>query len=267
MKRFVLTVVSILALFVFFEFTSQAEQDEGVIQGCYKKKNGQLRIVNAPSDCKPSEVPVAWNIAGETGLNGEQGPQGPEGPQGPPGDGVSVSAYSDNSEYLGPLVGISAFYWPPACPDFQSCWTTPWTEPYVTIFIPSIRKNLSISTRSGESRFQLHRAGFPAICYTSSDCSGTPYHITSYTGTDLTQHEQGRYFIHSYEIGDGQKMFTIEDFFQNDMQFNSYLDISAECQTYTYNSENYQVWELSEVALTFGYPVEMPLSFNPPSTP
>jgi hypothetical protein len=43
------------------------------ITGCYKKVNGQLRIVSDPSKCNPSEVAISWNIVG------------PEGPQGPTG--------------------------------------------------------------------------------------------------------------------------------------------------------------------------------------
>ena len=55
---------------------------DGLIYGCYKKVNGQLRIVNGPADCHPSEFSIYWN---QVGPQGPPGPQGPEGPQGPPG--------------------------------------------------------------------------------------------------------------------------------------------------------------------------------------
>lgn len=52
---------------------------EGVIFGCFKKVNGQLRVVSGPGQCLPSETSIFWNKVGP------QGPQGPVGPQGPPG--------------------------------------------------------------------------------------------------------------------------------------------------------------------------------------
>jgi hypothetical protein len=43
----------------------------GVIHGCYKKKNGQLRVVKSDdSQCRPSEKPISWS---------QTGPQGPPG--------------------------------------------------------------------------------------------------------------------------------------------------------------------------------------------
>jgi hypothetical protein len=61
---------------------------ENVLNGCYQKVNGQLRIVSDTSQCNPSELPISWNIAGPqgpAGLQGPAGPQGPEGAQGPAG--------------------------------------------------------------------------------------------------------------------------------------------------------------------------------------
>jgi len=46
----------------------QAPQEVGdIIYGCYKKVNGQLRIVNGPDDCNPSELPVSWNSSDQAG--------------------------------------------------------------------------------------------------------------------------------------------------------------------------------------------------------
>jgi hypothetical protein len=52
----------------------------GVINGCYKSQNGQLRLIDpATANCLPSETPISWS------QTGPQGPPGPTGPQGPPG--------------------------------------------------------------------------------------------------------------------------------------------------------------------------------------
>ena len=55
----------------------------GVIQGCYQKNVGNLRVVEASSDCKPSELSVSWNQKGEKGDTGAVGPIGATGPPGP----------------------------------------------------------------------------------------------------------------------------------------------------------------------------------------
>jgi Collagen triple helix repeat (20 copies) len=64
---------------------------DGVIHGCYKAQNGQLRLVDSASDCRPSELSISWNqqgpqgIQGPPGPKGEQGDPGIQGPPGPPG--------------------------------------------------------------------------------------------------------------------------------------------------------------------------------------
>jgi hypothetical protein len=56
----------------------------GVINGCYKSQNGQLRLIDPATDhCLPSETAISWN---QTGTQGPPGPTGPAGPQGPTGD-------------------------------------------------------------------------------------------------------------------------------------------------------------------------------------
>jgi hypothetical protein len=61
----------------------------GVINGCYKSQNGQLRLIDPATDsCNPSETPISWGQTGTQGPKGDKGdpgPQGPTGPQGPPG--------------------------------------------------------------------------------------------------------------------------------------------------------------------------------------
>jgi hypothetical protein len=78
-------VIGVGMIFLFMVSTSIQSLAEDVIYGCYKKQNGQLRIVNNPSDCRPSEVAISWNLIGPKGDKGDTGLQGPEGPPGPPG--------------------------------------------------------------------------------------------------------------------------------------------------------------------------------------
>lgn len=66
-KRMVLTVAS-LALLAVIVFSSQAEAGE--IYGCYKKQNGQLRIVTSQDECLSSEYPIILN--GNSGGSGGQ---------------------------------------------------------------------------------------------------------------------------------------------------------------------------------------------------
>ena len=82
MKKLVMAL-GLTCVFVFS--TSIQSLAEDVIYGCFKKQNGQLRIVNSPSDCKPSEVAISWNLAGPKGDKGDKGDPGPEGPLGPAG--------------------------------------------------------------------------------------------------------------------------------------------------------------------------------------
>ena len=58
----------------------------GVINGCYKSQNGQLRLIDPATDsCHPSESAIAWSQTGPQGPAGATGPPGPTGPAGPAG--------------------------------------------------------------------------------------------------------------------------------------------------------------------------------------
>src|SRR6266566_4249734 len=100
----------------------------GVIHGCYKAQNGQLRLINWPSQhCLKSEKAIMWNevgpqgIPGPTGPAGPQGPPGPTGPQGPPGPtGTLVSA-----EVAGPTVTLCSLLDPTCTNMRQSIATCP----------------------------------------------------------------------------------------------------------------------------------------------
>src|SRR6266566_2429096 len=66
----------------------------GVINGCFQKSTGKLRVIDPSSSrpplraCHPDEVAIHWNQVGPAGPAGPPGPAGPQGatgPQGPPG--------------------------------------------------------------------------------------------------------------------------------------------------------------------------------------
>jgi hypothetical protein len=58
----------------------------GVINGCYKSQNGQLRLIDPATDsCNPSETAISWSQTGPQGPKGDPGPPGPQGPAGPQG--------------------------------------------------------------------------------------------------------------------------------------------------------------------------------------
>ncbi len=49
----------------------------GVINGCYQKDEGQLRVIDPATDtCRPSEVAIVWN---EQGVKGDKGDKGDPG--------------------------------------------------------------------------------------------------------------------------------------------------------------------------------------------
>jgi hypothetical protein len=62
-----------------------------VVYACVKD-NGDLRIVDATTQCKKNEDPLQWNVVGPRGPIGPQGERGPQGlkgdtgEQGPKGD-------------------------------------------------------------------------------------------------------------------------------------------------------------------------------------
>jgi hypothetical protein len=51
----------------------------GTIQGCYKKGNGHLRVVESSADCHRSEVAISWSQKGQKGDPGSAGAPGSPG--------------------------------------------------------------------------------------------------------------------------------------------------------------------------------------------
>ena len=66
----------------------------GVIDGCYQKKVGNLRVIDssAGQSCRHSEVPISWSQTGPQGPPGPQGPKGDTGATGPKGDTGATGA-------------------------------------------------------------------------------------------------------------------------------------------------------------------------------
>jgi hypothetical protein len=63
----------------------------GVINGCYEKRTGILRVINAEAGktCLNFETPISWNQrgpAGPPGPKGEKGDPGAQGAEGPKGE-------------------------------------------------------------------------------------------------------------------------------------------------------------------------------------
>ena len=55
----------------------------GVINGCYLKSGGTIRVIDASvTSCKASETAISWNQTGPMGPIGLTGPPGPKGEDG-----------------------------------------------------------------------------------------------------------------------------------------------------------------------------------------
>lgn len=72
--RLQVILFTILSLFTFLTIPIQSDAD--VINACKNDRNGNLRVVDDPADCRSSETPLSWNTEGP---QGEQGPPGPTG--------------------------------------------------------------------------------------------------------------------------------------------------------------------------------------------
>jgi hypothetical protein len=89
MKKFVLISLIALAVIALSSATMAAQpQPPGpsgnVIYGCYNKVNGQMRIVSAEDECRPSEIATSWNEGG-----GQDAPSMPDS-----SGGIAISTFS-----------------------------------------------------------------------------------------------------------------------------------------------------------------------------
>ena len=85
-----ITAVAVVAIAGGVTFAVAEIGGGGVINGCYQKNVGNLRVIDpsAGDSCRPSEIAISWN---QTGPQGQTG-QGPPGPQGPKGDTGATGA-------------------------------------------------------------------------------------------------------------------------------------------------------------------------------
>lgn len=87
MKKHVpIICITVLMLLVISGTGALCLAAENELYGCFKKVNGQLRLVNDLKECNTSESPVIWSQMGPEGPQGDQGPAGSPGLQGPKGD-------------------------------------------------------------------------------------------------------------------------------------------------------------------------------------
>jgi hypothetical protein len=83
---FALTAVVVVAIAGGVTYAVAGIGDGGVISGCFKSQNGQLRLIDPATDsCRPSETAISWSQSGPQGPPGPTGPAGPQGPTGPQG--------------------------------------------------------------------------------------------------------------------------------------------------------------------------------------
>ena len=81
-----ITAVAVVAIAGGVTYAVADIGDGGVINGCYKSQNGQLRLIDPATDsCHPSEKAISWNQTGPQGPKGDKGDPGPPGPAGPQG--------------------------------------------------------------------------------------------------------------------------------------------------------------------------------------
>ncbi len=67
---------------------------DGVINGCYQKNVGNLRVIDptAGDECRKPEIAIQWSQTGPQGPAGPQGPKGDTGATGPKGDTGATGA-------------------------------------------------------------------------------------------------------------------------------------------------------------------------------
>ena len=76
---------------------------DGTINGCVKKSNGHLRVVDGGVSCHRNESSLVWN---QSGPKGDQGPQGPQGPAGPAGSGGGTAEAGAPVTIFAKIAGI-----------------------------------------------------------------------------------------------------------------------------------------------------------------
>ena len=87
--RLLLATTALLALAAGMAYAAIPDSN-GVVQACYQKVNGQLRVIDTSKggNCNASENALSWNQTGPPGAKGTTGAKGAtggKGATGPPG--------------------------------------------------------------------------------------------------------------------------------------------------------------------------------------
>lgn len=230
MKRLVILTGMVWASLVLMG--SPCYGEENVIHGCYKKNNGQLRIVNNPSQCNPSEVPISWS---QVGPQGPEGPQGEPGPPGAPGEGA-LRVYSATEEYLGVLVDID---------PYQRRTDGMLTPPNVTVYNPNLQRLIRFghSGHSGTDPHQWPSAWY--LYYETEDCTGTPYVYIGYNQD---------FYIHYVLFNHNLDSHWILNSNKQTINYQSYRIV--DCHKVSGITDAH---EANQVVFPFNYPVSVPM--------
>jgi len=117
-RRFRVVIAVMVAAFLTFAAGvayAMIPDGQGVIHGCSKNDNGQLRVIDS-GGCAPSEKPLSWSQTGPQGPPGPKGDTGDTGPQGPPGvlgfytkqDTMDVPAQAESFDGIDCEIGDNA---------------------------------------------------------------------------------------------------------------------------------------------------------------
>jgi hypothetical protein len=102
-KAFVVLIGALAALMVGVGFAVASIPDSsGVFHACYKKHNGQLRLVESTSSCRPSEKATSWS------LTGPPGPPGTPGSSFLAGSSGGQLSTGNNGSGCGGLIGVGS---------------------------------------------------------------------------------------------------------------------------------------------------------------
>jgi hypothetical protein len=80
----------------------------GVIQACYTKSGGALRVVDSAASCKSGETSLNWSQQGLPGPVGPAGPAGAQGPVGPAGPGSLFAVVASDGALARGSTGVTS---------------------------------------------------------------------------------------------------------------------------------------------------------------